>query len=406
MKKSILLLLPTLAVSLLSGCGNGGGSNEVTLTIWEDESNKAVVESLAKEWAGAYMTQYPLAPKININVVKQTEKSAIEKMGTVASTGHGPDIAAVTHDTISGGVSNRLLSPVKFVHEMEEIMTEDALDAVSVNNELYGYPITAESMVLMYDKSQVSDVSKLASFESIKANDLKVGLQLTGDDAGYYTWGLYTDSVLFGEKGKTSTEVNIATTKSIDNVTKFYNEYAKDHIFDYAPNVNLPHLKAKRIQGIICAPYMLSQAKNSLGENLGIAKVPTINDENERPFSGYKAYVVSKYSTNGALAHDLAAYLVNYSSQAYRLQQLGYLPACHLDENQDIIDLIDASEEAGIFSESLNESMVMPSIPAMNGFWSLMNNASSNFKTKGAELTKADVQSTLQEVTKSLLGQK
>lgn len=402
---SKLILLPVLMTSLLTSCGGGGSSNgEVTLTIWEDESNQAVVEFLAKEWAGNYKNTYPLAPQINIKIVKQVEKSAMQKLAQVAETGNGPDIASVTHDTIAGGASNKLLAPVRYVDEVKAIMTEDALNAVSVDDILYGYPITAESMVLMYDKSQVKDPSQLASFESIKENNLKVGLQLTGDDGGYYTFGLYNDAVLFGDNGKDATKVNLATTKSIANVTKFYTEYSKDNIFDYAPNVNLPFLKQKRIQGIICAPYMLSQAKNSLGEDLGIAKVPTINGEKERPFSGYKAYVVSKHSKNGALAQDLANYLVNYGSQAYRLQQLGYLPACHLDTDQDIIDILDNDPNATIFSESLSESKVMPSIPQMNGFWSLMNTASTTFKNKGSALTSAEVESTLKEVTNKLLG--
>lgn len=402
--KSKIALLPILAVSMLASCGgNGGSSSEITLTIWEDESNVAVVKELAEAWAGEYRLAYPLTPKININIVKQTEKSAIEKMSTVASTGHGPDIASVTHDTISSGVSNKLLAPVRFTDEVKARMTDEALAAVEVNGEYYGYPITSESMVLMYDKSQVSDPSLLASFESIKANDLKVGLQLTGNDGGYYTWGLYTDSVLFGESGKDNTQVDIATAKSVANVQKFYSTYL-DNIFDYAPNVNLNHVNAKRIAGVICAPYMLSQMKNALGDNLGIAKYPTINGETARPFSGFKAYAVSKYSTQGALAQELANYLTSYESQAVRLQKLGYLPACRLDVNEDIMALIEADENAQIFKSSLEESVVMPSIPEMANFWIPMNNASTAFKNAGAGLTEELVRTNLTEVTNKLLG--
>ena len=406
MKTIKLGLLSLLVAPMLAGCG--GGSDGITLTIWEDESNLKVVAKLAQDWVDEYHIQYPLAPKITVNVTKQTEKSAIEKMGQQASTGHGPDIAAVTHDTISSGVSNKLLAPVRFADEVKERSTEKALDAVSVEEMVYAYPITAESMVLMYDAGQVDDVSKLASFESIKANNLKIGLQLTGDDGGYYSFGLYTDSVLFGENGKDPRIVDIATPNSINNVLTFYRDYVKKDesnvIYDYTPNNNLVHVKAGRIQGLVATPYMLAAMKNSLGESFKIAPLPTINGQELRPFSGYKAYVVSRYSTQGALAQELANYLTSEESQAYRLQQLGYLPACHLEGNEDIEYLIENDPNAQVFKDMLSKSILMPAIPEMSNFWIPMNNASTAFKNAGDGLTEETVRSNLDSVTNKLLG--
>ena len=398
MKTKRLVLLPLLATSMLAGCNGGASSNEIQLLIWEDESNVEVVKELAEEWVGQYKKAYPATPKISIKVNKQPEKSAVEQMQLHAKTGHGPDIAAVTHDSIAKGVADNILAPATFVDEIGRTSTEAAVNAVSYNDTVYGYPITAESMVIMYNKEKVDNPSKLASFQSIKENGIKLGLAMTGDDGGYYTWGLYTDAELFGEDGKDPTSVRLAQEHSIANVQKFYSEY-KDSFVDNKPEINLSLVKRAQngIDGIISAPYMYADMKNALGDQLGVAVLPTINDEAERPFSGYKAYCVSAYSPNAALAHLLAKHLTSLDAQAYRLAQKGYLPAAELDASEDIAQLIENSAEAKVFAESLEHSRVMPNIPNISKFWQYMNQASTYFLEKGSALTTAEVTAKLQE---------
>lgn len=207
MKK--LLIPMALAAVLLASCGKTG-TDSITITLWEDESNIEMVEELTKEYITNYKNNYPDAPELTIEIQSQTEKSAIEKMVTVSATGEGPDIASVTHDTIASGVSNKIIAPATYKHSLEERMTDEAMNAVTVDDEVYGYPITAESMTVMYDKTRIS-AADLASMDTLKASGKKLAWTFTGDDGGYYTWGLYTDSVLFGAYGKTASSVNIAT---------------------------------------------------------------------------------------------------------------------------------------------------------------------------------------------------
>lgn len=406
MKKSKLILLPALAVSLLTGCGTGGGSSdEITIKIWEDRSNKEMVEYLAKDFAAAYRRTYPDAPKISFEFTEQTEKSAIEKMASgIAESGEGPDIAAVTHDTIASGVGNKLIAPASYSDAVKARMTDDAVNAVTVDDVVYGYPITAESMTVMYDKSKVTE-AELASFDAIKASGKKLVLQMTGDDGGYYTYGLYTDSILFGEDGKDAKSVDIGTSKSVANVTKFYKEYSSC-FEDASPETGANYVKngTNGIVGLISSPFILDTMKNQLGDNLGIAKLPTINGEQQRPFSGYKAYVVSKYSKHGALAQEICNYITSYDAMAYRLNEKGYLPACDLDADEQIAETIEEDAFASIFAASLADSVVMPNIPEMNNFWRPMNNASTGFHKDAASLTEAAVKTKLDEVTSTLLG--
>lgn len=424
MKQSKLSLLAFLAIPLLSGCStNDAGS--VTLTVWEDQSNVAVVQELCDEFVRLYSETYHDV-ELNVVVEAHKEKSAIEDMASgKAEAGEGPDIAAVTHDTIASGVTNQLVAKVSFSDALKARMTEAAMNAVTVNDEfgngvVYGYPITAESVTIMYDKTKIS-AAELASFEALKESGKKIAWPLSGDDAGYYTWGLFTDSVLFGANGKDTATVNIGTDQSSKNVKLFFDNYL-DSIRDLSPETALSYVNNGSVAGIVTSPFMLNDMQNALGSNLALAPLPTLNGQTLNPFSGYKAYVVSRYSKHGAIAQELCNYITSYDANLYRLTQKGYLPAVPLNANERIERAINNSEFAKVFKESLEVSRVMPNIAEMRNFWSPMNNAIGNFKdtsvtkirlSNNTELTIRDgegklienaIKTALGEVTNKLLG--
>lgn len=403
MKKNLITLTLVPLMLTLAGCANNS-SNEITITIWEDESNIEMVKTLTDEYLTKYKANYPDAATLKIVFEEQTEKSAVEKMSTVAAAGQGPDIAAITHDTIAAGVADKLLAPVSYDQALTYRMSKEAMNAVTYNGVVYGYPITAESMSIMYDKRKIS-AEELSSFDKLLASEKKIAWQMTGDDAGYYTSGLYTDAVIFGEDGKDSTKVNLATSKAVDNVYSFFHDYGSCFI-DATPEAAVSYVSngTAGVVALMSSPFILSSMKTALGDNLGIAKLPTINGESQRPFSGYKAYAVSRYSKNGVIAQDICNFLTSYDSMNWRLVKAGYLPACPLDATEDIKESISESDEAQIFASSLADSFTMPNIPKMQDYWRPMNNATTKFWNEKDSLTKDAVKSALEDASKTLLS--
>ncbi len=404
MKKKLTCLAIVPMMLALASCFNSSSSNEITITIWEDESNIEMVKTLTDEYLTKYKSNYPDSPTIKIVFEEQTEKSAIEKMSTVAAAGEGPDIAAITHDTIAAGVADKLLAPVSYDQALYYRMTPEAMNAVTYNGTVYGYPITAESMTILYDKTKIT-AQELSSFDALLASGKKIAWQMTGDDGGYYTSGLYTDSVIFGADGKDSTKVNLATTKAVNNVYSFFHDYGSCFI-DASPEAAVSYVTNGMggAVGLMSSPFILSSTKNALGNNLGIAKLPTINNESLRPFSGYKAYAVSRYSKNGVIAQDICNFLTSYDAMNWRLVKAGYLPACPLDATSDIKESIAESAEAQVFASSLADSFTMPNIPKMQDYWRPMNNATTKFWNEKDSLTKEQVKSALEEASQTLLS--
>ena len=405
MKKRLITLLPCLAL-LASGCSSGGGDNTVTINIWEDESNKEMVQHLAEEFVTEYRQHYDSesAPKIEIVVTSQSEQSAMEEMTRgISESGNGPDIAAVTHDTIVSGYHGKILAPASHADGLKYRMSEDALNAVTVEDQVYGYPITAESTTIMYDSSKVS-ADELASFDALLASGKKLSWNLTGDNGGYYTFGLLNDATLFGEDGKDAKDVKLATDQSTQNVLDFFTKY-KDCFIDETPEDAVASVTSGRTVGVVSAPYILTSMKKAVS-SLKLAKLPAMGEQELRPFSGYKAYVVSKYSKNGAIAQELCNYLTSADANLYRLKKAGYLPALDLSNSEysELVEEIQGSDESKAFASSLEESIVMPNISEMSNFWKPMNNAMTKFKNNSASLTLASVKADLVAVENTLLG--
>ncbi|MFA6624196.1 MAG: extracellular solute-binding protein [Bacilli bacterium] len=407
MKKNLFkgLGLSLAGLSILTGlgsCGNNTSSEGITLTIWEDESNAEMIETMATEFIGNYKQTYKLADKITVKVVDQSEKSAVEKMSTVSPTGNGPDIASITHDTIPSAVKAGLIDEVYNKADIIDRDTEEAVNAVTYGGKVYGYPITAESMTLMYDKRQLTS-SEVVSFDSLKTSGKKIAWDFQVDGA-YYCYALNTDSVLFGDDGKDKTKVDIGTEASCANWSTFISSYT-DTVSSMTPETSISQLSNKTIAGVISSPFLYSSVVDAIGaENVGLAVLPSLNGVSLRPFSGYKCYAVSKYSKYPALAQSLANYLTSDDSQAVRLNEKSYLP-CVKEYTSDMNDIVsnDKTGNLQVFKDSLDNSITMPNIEEMSNFWKPMNAAISElWALKGTAVSTEAVKTKFDAVTEKL----
>ena len=394
----LLLVVSLFGLFTVTSCDNGSsGSDMITITIWEDESNEEVVNTLCEYFLADYYQKYPLAPKIEVKIIAQAEASAVEGLQTAGPAGNGPDIFAFVHDTLGTAVNAGLISENIYASKLAEVQSKDALDAFTYEGVLYGYPITAESLTVMYDKSKIS-AAELASFEAIKGANKKIAWTVSNTNSGYYPFGLFTDSVLFGEDGTKEVEINLATTKTVDNLYSFYKDYSSV-IENATVTEGFSLLQTGEVAGIVSSPYLWADVKNALGNNAAIAVLPTINGENERPFSGYKGYGVNRYSQNPAIAHMLAEYLSSEDAQYLRLIEKEYLPTISSDR---INKYIEKSESLQVFKTSLDNSITMPNILKMGSYWSPMQDVMTELWNGRSSITKDFIKEKLQSAEASI----
>jgi|LSQX01.1.fsa_nt_gb arabinogalactan oligomer/maltooligosaccharide transport system substrate-binding protein len=403
MKRKLInsLSMALIALPLLAGCS--GETEAIKLVVWEDQSNIEMLETIADEFIAFYKRTYPSAPSFTIEFQSQSEKSAVERLGTIANTGTEPDIVAFTHDTTATAAAAKLFAPISYSYEVSSNHNLEAVGAFSIGGVLYAYPNVTESITLMYDKRKV-DAADLASFSALKTSGEKIGLTAQEVDSAYYMWGLCTDSVLFGPNFDQPTNVDIATSQSVANYTSFLNNYAGNVLSTSAEGALslIQASGANSVAGFVSSPFMYPQLQAAIGEaNAGLAILPSIDGIDQRPFSGFKGYGVVSYSKHPSLAQDFARYLTSEDAQYWRLVQKSYLPTLSSDRIEQFI----AEDEAlSVFKQSYENSMPMPTIAAMANFWSPMQTACTNLWKMAGSATISSVEEKLEEVTSRILN--
>lgn len=393
MRNKVFVTL-ALSATLLASC-SGTTSTTINLTLWEDINNHAMLRVLLDQYIANYKEQYPAAPDLVINLYDEKEPKAMSDLSLQGPSGQGPDVFAFVHDTLASGVTNDLITKNIFATDTIKNHSSDSVAAFTFEGELYGYPITAESMTIMYDKSTLSATDVL-SMEALKSSGKKVILDVANSDSSaYYTFSFSNDANLFGENGIDKNTLVLATPHAVTNLTDIAKNY-RDTIINQTPDSALAIIQTGEADAVISSPYLWPLFREQLGTNAGIAVLPTINGEAQRPFSGYKGYGVSRYSKHPHISHDLAKYLTDEFSQLYRFRQLGILPTF---QSSRISSDVEADPASSVFQASLSQSIVMPNIVAMGSFWAPMNNAVTQIWNLGTGATESQVQTILLTTT-------
>lgn len=425
--KRILLCMLMLCLFVLAGCRErGSGSKEtLTLTIWEDNKNISLVQEMAEEFARYYAYNYPNAPQLRFEIVPHSEKSAVEDLVLDGPAGKGPDVLAFVHDTLGSAVGGGHLAENKFPYKISALHSSEAVQAASIDGVVYGFPITSESQVLIYRKSKFSE-EDVRDVEKILAK----GKLVWDVFEGYYSIGLLSDAILYGEDGETTAGpresfLNFKTPQAKANLV-----YLKEN-FKGNDNLIIPgatggstdieglsYFLSGSADAIIVAPYFWASAKEEFGSDVGMAPLPRVNGNEMRPFSGFKLYGVSRYSENPALAQELADFLVSEWAQALRFREKSLLPTVdslrlRFDEKELTVDSwrkLEATKvvipeavlrEARIFKESLDKSRTMPKLPRFAGFWHAYANNIKAFWEK-EDVSAAELDEFLDNITKNL----
>lgn len=399
MKKSLKIAAVVAScaalASGLAACGGGGSSSgKIKLTVWEDGTNIEMLEEVADTFIADYARAYPTAPKIEIVFEAQSERSAVEQIGLHAPSGNGADIFAFVNDTLGTAVNGGLIAENQYAAEYEQTMTAEAVAASTINDVMYGYAYTAESMTIMYDSTKISS-TQIQSLAGIKESGQKIAWQLSED--AYYGFGILTDAVLY-DGGTDPTKLSVGQ-QSITNFVNVMTKYSSNIVATQKPENAVSLLQSGEIAGIISSPFVLDAVKTQLGNKFAISKLPNIDGVEQTPFSGYKMYGVSSYTTQPYLAHAFARYLVSNEVQTLRFNTKDLIPVNKASYDTALTKInADTTKYAAAkaYTDSLVNSVTMPSILQMGNYWAPMQDAYTSIWNKGSAATEADVKTALE----------
>lgn len=380
-KRAVSLLLAGvmtlgLAAGGLTGCGSSGndGAEKVRLMVWspsEDQSKDSGewLQTCCEAFADAH-------PEWDITFVYgvMDEASAGEQVA------QDPDASA---DVFM--YANNSLEPMrnadalvrfggKYREQIEATNSQDVLDTLIMDDNLYGIPFTTNLWYMYYDKSVFSE-------EDIKNLDtmLEKGVVSFPFVNSWYLPAFYIGNgcTLFGEDGKDEAAgVDFGGENAVE---------VTNYLIDLAQNTNfkiddlgsgIAGLRDGSINAMFSGSWDSNAVKEALGDNMGVAALPTytLNGEEKQmyAYAGTKAIGVNTHSDYMVQAIELAIWLGNAESQRLHYELRQVVPC-----NTELLQEEDIQKDELVMAQNTtfsDTSIIQPLVNQMNNCWTPVEN--------------------------------
>lgn len=382
-----MILAAAMGVSLLGGCGSeneettgaGAGSSasdeavKATMTVWgpqEDQSEESgewlqtMCEQFAAEHPDWDLTfEYAVCPESDAKtMVSQDPEGAA-------------DVYMFANDHLTTLIASNSIAKLggETAEYVKTTNSQAIVDSVSVDGDIYGVPFTSNTWFMYYDKSVFSE-EDIKSFDTMLEKG-KVSFPVDNSwtlpafyfAAGCTMFGDGTDEaagvVLGGENGKAAT----------------------DYLIDMIANPNfvndkdgsaLAGMRDGTVSAMFSGSWSYASVKEILGENMGVAKLPTANINGEamqlKSFAGSKAIGVNPNSDNMQVAVALAQYLASPEAQLKHYEIRNIIP-CNEETLKEEAVKSDPLVQAQ--NDTMNETSVLqPFVSKMDNVWKPVEN--------------------------------
>lgn len=367
----------------------------VTLKVWESTGGP---DEFIKQAGTAFTAKYP---NITIEYINVELGDSATQIALDGPAGVGPDLFAAPHDKLGELVSGGHVMPTANVDTVKSSVLGACSTALTYDGTMYGYPVSAETYALFYNKALISEDQvpktwdELVTFSKTfnAANSGKYGFMMDVAN-GYYTIIFTTsdDNRLFGPSGTDTTNTNINSAASVKGMEFFKGLRGILDIpaADLTTSICDAAFSSGNAAMYITGLWNVANFEGA-GVDFGVAALPALpgNDTPVASFSGTRSMFVSSYTNYPEEAALFGEFLLSPEMQKLRFEITGSLPSIEI--------AVDSPYITG-FLQQLNYAFPMPSIPQMSAFWDAMNAASANI-WDGAE-----IQTELDACNSTILG--
>ncbi len=373
-----------------------GDENNISLKVWAPSN----AVSLTQEMVEDFKSHYPNITFTDISVVAQSESEVSTII--INDPDAGADVFGFPSDTLDRLQAAQVLAPLsvdisKFVSQEN---SETSVNVVTSNNDLYAFPETGDNgYFLVYDRSIVSD-SDATTLEGVLEACKKAGRQFVMDCGnGFYsctfafTGGVTIDG--FESDGTTQKFVDYDEDEAVSTIMAFASlmkTYKGTFISNSATQIS-SGFNGKTVAAGIDGTWDFAAHKQALGDNFGVAKLPTISVNGTKKqmigIMGQKLLGVNSHSKFPRASQMLAYYLAGKTCQQKRAESLGWGPTNLVAQSA----LSDVPVMQVIFQQI---AFSVPQVNIAGTFWTPMG-------TLGSEIYKDTWKADDKEATRQLL---
>ena len=329
----------------LTGCSNTTGSQKkevkkeaadkeqtVKLTLWGGAEDQKMLQSMVDDFKKEHASEASFDIKLAVEsetTCKETLLGDVEK---------GADVFAFPDDQLQALAASGVLQEIRDADQVKQDNIKGAVEAASVNDRLFAYPMTADNGYFLYYNKKYFSGNDVKKLDTILAKAEKVHKKVTMDWTS--AWYLYS---FFGNTG-------LKAGVNEDGVTNYCNwnsKKGKIKGIDVAQAMKriagssafLNTTDDKFLKGVqngsviagVSGVWNANAIDKAWGKNYGAVKLPTYTCAGKQvqmaSFTGYKMVGVNAYSSDVKWAMKLAEWITNQDNQTRRFAERGQGPS-------------------------------------------------------------------------------
>ena len=339
-KRIFLLILSGCLLFLLASC-NGQTAipdesqpvkETVALTVWGAEEDEALLQQIFASFQAHY------AGQADFQITYQPQSESTCKDVLLGNLEGGADVFTFADDQVAALAAAGGLDPVPDEAAIRSTTLPAAVEAASVENTLYAYPLTADNgYFLYYNKAYFTD-EDIQSLERI----LEVAAQaerLVAMDwsSAWYIYAFFGNTGLevgLNEDGLTNYCTWNSTNgpiRGIDVAQAMLDIAASPAFSNRTDPEFLTGVQDGTVIAGISGVWSAMAVQEVWGDDMGAAKLPTYTCAGQQvqmaSFSGCKLIGVNAYSQHPDWAARLAEWITSEANQRLRFEVRGQGPA-------------------------------------------------------------------------------
>lgn len=395
-KVSAMLLAATMATASLAGCGGGDNAAEptkapdategtssgdtsggdatgeetitTTLTVWSPaEDQSADYGSWLQTMCEAFNAEHP---NWNITFEYGVCPEGDAKKNVTQDVQAAADVYMFANDNISELVAANGLAKIGGETEtyVKETNSSTIVDSVSIDGSVYGIPFTTNTWFMYYDKSKFTE-EDIKSLDAMLAKDVvSFPLKNTWYFASFY---VANGCTFFGDGYNEEAGIDFSGEKAVAVTNYLVDLVANKNFLLDDGGAGIAALREGKAAALFSGSWDYNSVKDALGENMGIASLPTVKidgqDKQLMSFAGSKAIGVNPNTEHPQIALALAKYLASPEAQKKHYELRAVVPCnTELLGQEPIVsdELVLAQNET--FE---NTSIIQPYVKKMSNYW-------------------------------------
>ena len=334
-----------------------------------------------------------------IKVVVEHPESATDKFQAAAGAGRGPDVFCWAHDRVGEWAKSGLLVPIQPSKRIRDDIEESAWKAFNFNGKTWGYPLSIETVSLIYNKKLVAEPPK--TFDEVVALDKMLAQRGAGGAGGVnaimwdYNKSFFTWPIIAGEGGYVfkqdalgnynPRDVGVNTAGAIKAIDTLSMLIKNGHMPKGARYDEMEGAFARgKVAMMISGPWAWENARK-VGIDFGVAPIPGISAGPGRPFVGVVGCMISSASKQRDLAREFL------EQHVLKLEGLKTIDAdVPLGTPANKAFFAELASNPAIAATMANAKLgaPMPNIPELGRFWPAVD-AALEAVTNGRQDAKA-----------------